>query len=185
MNRTSQSFGLVGIAVVTLGFQSLALGTLGTTAAVTPEALLPDRVDSAVVANPYTRETAMVRKGTLSATIHNVARLNVLLGSREFLSTKGSEEVHNIKATIRDLIESVRITGLFDLFSIREWLSNDNQLGRIFVGLLYLQKYPATTDILIEKRLRHLAKETKNEVLAKELEVTLNVIGRRGEKYTP
>jgi len=109
---------------------------VGSKTAYTPEKILPDGVDTSRSVNPYTGETGEARKGTVAATLNNTALLNHLLADGKI---KETEEI--VKA-IRILIPSLKVVGVFNLFTPLEWLSSKDQPGRILCAILYLQAYP-------------------------------------------
>ncbi len=107
----------------------------------TPETLLPPSVDSAVYTNPYTGESSYIRKGTIGATILNIHELNILLQNTP--SKENDRLVREIMDQNNKLLASLKVLGLFNVFTIEEWISqSDEQPGRCLLGLLYLQHYP-------------------------------------------
>ena len=107
--------------------------------AVTPETILPDGADHTIANNPYTGEAQKVRKGTVAATIANIAKLNTLLKD----SPKNhKKEIQNSVDVIDDLIPSLMAAGMFNLFEGIEWLNDELQPGKIITGILYFNHYP-------------------------------------------
>lgn len=106
----------------------------------TPESILPAGVDSNISINPYTGESGSARKGTIAATLNNVARLNYLLSREE--TEEYRNEILAISSSIDQLIPSLQAIGLFDLFEPTYWLGKGEQLGRILVISLYFKHYP-------------------------------------------
>lgn len=83
--------------------------------------MLPAGIDEAEVTNPYTGEKRNARKGTVAATINNIALLNKLL--LEPISSAASEKL--IKESIdemRKLMPSLKVIGVFNIFTPEEWL---------------------------------------------------------------
>jgi hypothetical protein len=138
---------------------------------VTPESVLPNNVDSAIATNPFNGKQAVVRKGTIGTTIINVARLNQLL-DKEKLSAEEVEEFQAICAIERNLINSLDVLGMFDIFSPAEWLNSDQMPGRIYVAMLYLEAYPEKITSEMEKQLEHIA-TTAQSSLVKQLAAQL------------
>lgn len=125
----------------------------------TPEGILPAGVDDSIVVNPYTGDSGKARKGTVAATINNIALLNKLL-------LKPQSEVDNkaIKEIIQEidmLIPSLNVLGLFDFFTVNEWLSNYKiQPGRALTAVRYLKQYPNQIDPSIQKSLDDVYHQT-------------------------
>lgn len=80
------------------------------------------------------------RKGSIVATIKNVVALNQLNENGKLIP--GNSELEEILVDQRELSETLYAVGLFDLFSIKEWLIPACGEGRVFVGVLVLQVYP-------------------------------------------
>jgi hypothetical protein len=135
--------------------------------AFTPERILPAGVDSNISTNPYTGESGPARKGIIAATLNNVALLNTLLSEK--LSLNDSTKVQEIIGAITSLIPSLRVVGVFDLFTPEEWLSSETQPGRVLAAVLYLQKYPQVITPTIKKRLLEIQNQTKIKVLSESI----------------
>lgn len=125
---------------------------------VTPETLLPEGVDVAVCINPYTQESGPARKGTIAATLNNVAKLNPLLASPLNEDTKS--QIQALMAEIDRLIPSLKIVGMFDFFEPKEWIGKGNQLGRVAVILLFLKHYPDQLSFSIQQQLFSIKEAT-------------------------
>lgn len=102
----------------------------------TPEGIFADGLDATTVENPYTGGKAFARKGTVAATLKNIALLNELLSKSDH-----SEQVNTILQEVHKLIPSLIAIGVFDFFEPLEWISNNGQPGRQLVGLLYLETH--------------------------------------------
>lgn len=135
--------------------------------AFTPERILPAGVDSSISTNPYTGESGPARKGIIAATLNNVALLNILL--TEKLSLSDSTKVQEIVGAITSLIPSLRVVGVFDLFTPEEWLSSETQPGRVLAAVLYLQKYPQVITPAIKKHLLEIQNQTNIKVLSESI----------------
>lgn len=132
----------------------------------TPEKMLPAGIDEAEVTNPYTGEKRKARKGTVAATINNIALLNKLL--LEPNSSATSEKL--IKESIeemRKLMPSLKVIGVFNIFIPEEWLNiqDSNQWGRTTCVLLYLEKYPDIINSKIKSRIKAIEKASPPEVI--------------------
>lgn len=126
----------------------------------TPENLLPAGVDQTKSVNPYTGESGNARKGTVAATINNIALLNKILLANPTQSD--SKSTSDIIKTVEALLPSLKVIGLFDFFNIQEWLANPKeQPGRALVAVLYLQKYPTTLNKDIINQLHKIRQETQ------------------------
>ncbi len=132
--------------------------------AFTPESVLPKGVDDTMSTNPYTGESGKVRKGTIAATLNNVALLNKLLMEEPTLENEAT--IQNIIDTNNALIPSLKAVGMFNLFSVNEWLASNDQLGRALTAVLYLQKYPKEVTPAIKSRLVQILKDNKSQVLS-------------------
>lgn len=140
----------------------------------TPDLILPDGADTTVSVNPYTQETGPVRKGTVAATLSNIAVLNRLFSSPD---SQKESLVIEITEAVQRLLPSLRVIGVFDLFSIEEWLGAHTQQGRLYVTALYLQRYPEEINEKIVGQLVELkgldlaatVKEAINEALEKKV----------------
>lgn len=133
----------------------------------TPEKILPVGADSTISINPYTLESGEVRKGTVAATLNNIALLNQKLSKKA--SKEEIEKIDDIIDAIKSLLPSLRVIGVFDLFTKEEWISSDNQPGRVMAGVLYLQRYPQEVTEHIKKTLIHQAKEYNLKLLSDEI----------------
>ncbi|MCE2991975.1 MAG: hypothetical protein LW825_03525 [Candidatus Jidaibacter sp.] len=130
----------------------------------TPEGVLAEGVDSTASTNPYTGESGQARKGTVAATLNNVALLNNLL--YEKASPENELKIQKIIDAITPLIPSLRVIGVFDLFTVDEWLSTDDQPGRILVATLYIQQYPQNITPKNKQRLLQIRNTTKIKILS-------------------
>lgn len=133
--------------------------------AVSPEEIFPDGEDYTVVVNPFTGLKGKARKATVAATLNNIALLNRLL-----LENTELDQIRMINQAISKLIPSLKAIGVFDLFNLEEWVSDDRQLGRIYVVALYLKQYSdEMTDRLVLK-LNEIKRRTKSLSLRSELD---------------
>lgn len=103
----------------------------------TPDSVLPDGVDVSISTNPYTGKSAPARKGTVAATLNNVARLNKLL-----MEANREQDVQALIEAIDKLIPSLDAIGVFDLFEPAYWIGEGEQLGRVAAIMLYFKHYP-------------------------------------------
>lgn len=106
----------------------------------TPQMILKDGVDVSISVNPYTQESGEARKGTIAATLNNIANLNLLIAKET-----NEENEHDIQAIIEaidPLIPSLNVIGVFDLFEPIYWVGKGEQIGRIVVLSLYIKRYP-------------------------------------------
>lgn len=106
----------------------------------TPEMILQDGVDSSISINPYTDESGLARKGTVGATLNNIAKLNNLLQQEH--TAERESEIKAIVEAIDLLIPSLQIIGMFDLFEPLYWMGQGEQVGRVVALALYLKHYP-------------------------------------------
>jgi hypothetical protein len=140
--------------------------------AVTPESILPAGVDSTTSINPYTGESGPARKGTVAAILNNIALLNTLLS--ENMSPEDQIKAQEIIKAISSLIPSLRVIGVFDLFTPEEWLASDTQPGRVLAVVLYLQQYPKDIIPKIKQRLIRIKNQTKIKLLSDSIASALN-----------
>ncbi len=136
----------------------------------TPHKILPDGIDGAISINPYTGEQGPARKGTVAATINNVALLNKVL----MAETPDEKHIRALADAMKDLIPSLRYIGVFDFFSIEEWVARGDQPGRVFVAVLYLQRYPKELTPALREKLETLQDQTKSPYLVREVETLLD-----------
>lgn len=132
----------------------------------TPEKILPAGDDYAMVVNPFTGDTKKARKGIVAATLNNIALLNQLLRDGE---ESKRDQINGIRDAIDQLIPSLKAVGIFDLFSIEEWLNDRHQPGRIFVAILYLNHYPEEFTKQIEIKLKEFREMNLSIFLLEEL----------------
>ena len=130
----------------------------------TPESVLPTGVDSTFSTNPYTGESGPARKGTVAATLNNIALLNALLSEK--ISSNDQIKAEAIIEAMTSLIPSLSFVGVFDLFTPEEWLSSKTQPGRVLAAVLYLQKYPQNITSEIKQRLLQIQAQTKIQILS-------------------
>ena len=119
---------------------SMAWMFQGSAAPFTPQMILKDGVDQTISVNPYTQESGEVRKGTVAATLNNIARLNQLLLQEH--SQGREEEIKALIIAIDQLIPSLKVVGMFDLFEPIYWIGQGEQMGRIVTLSLYIKHYP-------------------------------------------
>lgn len=114
---------------------------------VSPEDIFPDGEDYTIVVNPFTGFQGKARKATVAATLNNIALLNRLL-----IEDEKVEDIQTTHEEISKLISSLKAIGVFDLFSLEEWLSDHRQVGRIYVAVLYLEHYrdEMTPDLILK-----------------------------------
>jgi hypothetical protein len=117
----------------------------------TPESVMPAGADSTISINPYTGESGFARKGTVAATLNNVARLNQLLSQEETPELK--KEIVEISTAIAQLIPSLQAIGVFDLFEPTYWIGQGEQPGRILALSLYLKHYPEKYTVALKEQL--------------------------------
>jgi hypothetical protein len=134
----------------------------------TPESILPAGVDSTISTNPYTGESGNVRKGTVAATLNNVARLNQLLSQEETAERK--KEIMEISTAIDQLIPSLQIIGIFDLFEPIHWIGNGEQPGRILALSLYFKQYPEKYTSVLREQLFNVKKKISSPYLREQLD---------------
>ncbi|MFQ3307353.1 MAG: hypothetical protein ACI8ZF_000601 [Candidatus Midichloriaceae bacterium] len=129
-------------------------------ASVRPKDILKNDADSAVVTNPYTKEEGGARKGAISAAINNIVELNTLLESHGD-SKQNKAKILNSLQVIDELIPSVKIAGMFNLFPPEMWMSDQTQLGKIAVGILYFNYYPNDRSHKVAYVLKKLKRDSR------------------------
>lgn len=136
---------------------ALLMTSISSLRAITPEQILKDGQDSS------SQNGVVTRKGSIKALIDNVLELNT------FLSKNGSSK--EAKVDIEDLRESIlglKSLNVFDVFSVNDWLRNDDRPGQLMVGVLLLQQFPEMMTPEIKDRLSCLSKKVhpllKNEI---------------------
>ena len=121
----------------------------------TPEKLLPAGVDVTEAVNPYTGEKGTARKGTVAATVSNIAILNQLLLAEP--ADSDNAKIDEFAEAIKKLLPSLRVVGMFDFFTVAEWLEHDElQPGRTLVAVYYLHQYPQEITADIKRQLKSI-----------------------------
>ena len=133
----------------------------------TPESILPAGVDSSISINPYTGESGNARKGTVAATLNNVARLNQLFLQEETPEQKNA--IVEISNAIDQLIPSLQIVGMFDLFEPIHWIGEGEQPGRVLALLLYFKHYPEKCTPALRGRLSVVREKISSPYLREQL----------------
>lgn len=134
----------------------------------TPEAILPAGVDSTISINPYTGESGVARKGTVAATLKNIASLNQLLSQTENLEIR--KELIEISDAIDQLIPSLQVIGLFDFFEPTYWIGEGEQPGRILVLSLYLKHNPKKYSSVLQERLSEVKEKITSPYLLEQIQ---------------
>src|ERR1019366_5995254 len=98
--------------ILLVGILSVSTQMLAENTPYTPESILPKGVDDTVSVNPYTGESGPARKGTVAATVNNVALLNKLLLAPQ--APQNEKEINQIIQTIDPLIPSLKSIGMFN-----------------------------------------------------------------------
>lgn len=120
---------------------------LGSTAfAITPEKILADDAHATV------RDGIAIRKGSIGALTANTSILNHLMT----IENSSLEIESSIKA-IRENVIGLEAIGVYDLFSVEEWLMDEKKPGNIIVGVLFLQTFPEMINDQIRDRLIELS----------------------------
>ncbi len=132
----------------------------------TPEKILPSGDDFTLVTNPFTGHSEKARKGTVAATLNNLALLNQLLSAPNVDSC----QVYQIKDSIIPLLPSLKAIGIFDFFSLEEWINCPQNHGRIYISLLYLKQYPSELTKNISNQLTEIKQVTNSKFLRVEIE---------------
>lgn len=133
-----------------------------------PENILPDGEDHTTAVNPFTGYQGRARKGTVAATLNNIALLNRLL-----LDNAEHDKIAPIKKAIIDLMPSLKAVGIFDLFDPLEWISSQNHPGRTYVAILYLKHYPEEMNKEIVHKLEMVKEAIESPFFQSELQSLL------------
>lgn len=133
----------------------------------TPEKILPAGDDYTQSINPYTGEAGPARKGIVAATLNNVALLNTHLEKGE------KQEIEEIVNAVRALIPSLKVVGVFHLFTPLEWVSSNGQPGRILAGVLFLQAYPQEMTPEIQAKLKQIRAQMPISYLIQQIDMVL------------
>lgn len=136
--------------------------------AMTPEEIFPDGQDHTDVVNPFTGFSGKARKATVAATLHNIALLDDLLPESVEL-----KRIESIDEEIRKLIPSLKAIGIFDLFTLEEWVNDELKLGRIYVIILYLKHYPEEMTDSLAFKLEIIKNNTKSAILRIRLQTSV------------
>ncbi|MES2345128.1 MAG: hypothetical protein V4494_04230 [Chlamydiota bacterium] len=117
--------------------------------------------------NTTTIDGVVARKGSIAATIANVRALNALMQEAQ-----DSEALQEILLDQRALIPTLKVIGMFDLFSIDEWLDPTHGEGRAWVGVLYLEAFPEQMSASIQQLLK-LHQNNYSRILNEEISKNL------------
>lgn len=142
--------------------------TVNAEAPFTPESILPEGVDSTISTNPYTGESGLARKGTVAATLNNVARLNHLLKQEETPELR--QEIIEISSAINTLIPSLQAIGMFNFFEPDFWISRGEQPGKVIVICLYFKHYPEKYTAELREKLGNVRSETSSCYLREQID---------------
>ena len=96
---------------------------------------------------------SFVRKGTIKATFDNVDYLNEIIA--DDLCEQKTDKIDKILNIISELSEGYYAIKLFKVFTLKEWLADNSNSGRILVALTYLEIHYAN----------HTFKELKNALM--------------------
>lgn len=130
----------------------------------TPEDILSAGEDHAMVVNPFTGFQRKARKGSVAATLNNIALLD-----RLFLENADQEQIANVKKAVTELMPSLKAIGIFDFFNPIEWL-HPKRLGRSYVSILYLKHYPEEINKEIADKLQEINQTIQNPFFRSELQ---------------
>ena len=104
-----------------------------------PSDILSD--DASSIAMP---DGTVARKGTIKAMIDNITLLDALL--TQPLDTTAHQQLNETITIIDELIPALKSLGLFEFFTIHDWLGDPTQKGLILVALRYLRQFLPTYD---------------------------------------
>ncbi|AZL15800.1 hypothetical protein [Rickettsiales endosymbiont of Stachyamoeba lipophora] len=138
--------------------------------AVTNDQVLANEVDSSISVNPITGEKGEVRNGTLAATMVNAVEIGKLL-SKVQLTQEEFKQFEELENQQKELIPYAKLTGIYDFFTVDEWMSDKSNLGRLYTGLLALERFP---ELLTKERktfLKRVAKKTPNPQIKAKIKV--------------
>lgn len=117
----------------------------------------------------YNKEGNFVRKGTV---------YTMLLNAQQYQNLIHSNDNSGLETLLEDIkvnTEEVGKTGLFNFFSIHEWLQDSQQEGRIMTALIYCQNHPELVDYPIRQQLQKL-KEIVSPVTSDQIKKVLGNI---------
>lgn len=125
-----QNLAVVNFIAVSL----MALTLFSQVEGVKPEDVLSDS------ASFIELNGVQARKGSIGASISNINELN-MLAVDSHLSCE-NQKLQAILADQIDLMPALYAVGMFDLFSINEWLVPKQGEGRVWLGVLLLEIHP-------------------------------------------
>jgi hypothetical protein len=115
--------------------------------AIRPEDVLSDSKNSIQLP-----DGTVARKGSIKATFDNIDLLGTIL--REEAPGKARQgKVDAILQGVAEIIPVLHSLGVFRIFRASEWLQGNQNLGRILVGLTYLEAYFHQEDTSEQTRL--------------------------------
>lgn len=139
--------------------------------AITAEEILSNEANSSISINPITKEQGEVRKGTIAATIANSLLLDELI-AKPSLTDQQQQQLVKAIIDLDDLIISGNYVGIYDFFTVEEWLNNTQRHGRVMAALLFLAKYPSRLNKNIIDHLNAL-KLTSPKLISNQIEQVL------------
>jgi len=102
-----------------------------------------------------------IRKGTIGTMMKNVALIETNKDP-----SKRAQILREIESDVGELVPSLKALGMFEFFTILEWLQNPKREGRVLVGLLYLQQFPDELTREVRARVNELAQDLAPDVMA-------------------
>ncbi|MBN8827620.1 MAG: hypothetical protein J0H68_02815 [Sphingobacteriia bacterium] len=166
-NKCKKLCFMIGITFLSLAACDSKEEKKDTKASISPTDILPAGVDYATVVNPITGEKGEARKGTLAALMVNTMELNKLL-NKEKWEDKDKKKFEEIEKQVVELIPSAKYIGIFDFFTLNEWISDSSKLGRLYVGLLALERDKSLLTEEIKTFLKSL--QINHPLIAKKIE---------------
>jgi len=141
------------------------------------ENVMKDEENIAKLINPYTGESFEGRKGSIAATIKNIATLNKMIKER----TK-TEELNQAINEFSKLMDVCNAAGMFDLFEPQEWLNSREQPGRVLAAIILLQKHPQKANKESLEILKKLQHDTPYDIIRSNATLALKECENVGKK---
>lgn len=112
---------------------------------VQPSDVLPDHQ------NTLEENGVQMRKGSIKATIENINAMNRILTMPE--GNDRTEKLQAVIKVVQSLIPALDKVGCFSFFTLDEWIQDEQNQGRILVGLLYMEHDPKSVTQTIKDTL--------------------------------
>ncbi len=121
-------------------------------------------------------------KEAISKTFENVIEFQKLALALTLDDKQLKDALKKLTEQQRALSVSLNNSGIFKIFRPLDWMQNESQEGKIFVALIYLQKYPQYATPKTVERMKQIA-QNPSQTLKPILDATLNIYDDYAKKH--